>query len=143
MLLHDAGRDLEPLADALVGATLGDQLEHLALARRQGAQRPVVTVGREQLGDDVRVERRAAGRHVAQRGGEVLDVHDAVLEQVAEAHRALGEHAHRDARLDVGGEDHDRRGGGGGADLGGGPAGPVGGGGGGAGGGGRGVGAGG
>src|SRR5215213_6082918 len=51
VLLHDAGRDLEPLADALVGAALGDQLEHLALARRQGAQRPVRTVGREQLGD--------------------------------------------------------------------------------------------
>ena len=33
VLLHAALGDLQPLGDALVGAALGHQLEHLALAR--------------------------------------------------------------------------------------------------------------
>ena len=57
---HAAQRDLHPLGDGLVGEALGDQLEHLALARGQRLQRPVVAGAREQAGHDLGVERRAA-----------------------------------------------------------------------------------
>ena len=72
-------------------------------------ERTLLAVAGEQLRDDLRVERGPAGRHVAQRGREVLDVGDAVLEQVAEARGVLDQDPHRDPDLDVLGEDHDRR----------------------------------
>ena len=63
----------------------------------------------QQPRDDLGVEGRAAGDHAPQRADELRDVADAVLEQVAEALRALGEHARGGAQVDVLGEDHDRR----------------------------------
>ena len=101
------GAELELLADRLVRAALGDQLEHLALARGERRQRTVVARARQQPGDDLRVERGAAGGDAPQRGGELVDVADAVLEQVAEPCGALREQPRRDAGLDVLGEDHD------------------------------------
>ena len=117
VLLHGALGDVQPLADRLVRAALGDQLEHLALARRER-----VAAGRRRralraAGDDLRVERGAAGGDAAQRAGEVVGVGDAVLEQVAEPCGALGQQLHREADLDVLGEEHDRRSPGGGARI--------------------------
>ena len=74
---------------------------------RQDGERIVLAAARQQVADHLRVERRPAGRDAAQRAGEVLDVGHAVLEQVAEPGRRLGQQAHRDAGLDVVREDHD------------------------------------
>ena len=81
---------------ALVRAPLGDELEHLVLAFGQRA-RAVPRRGSRAAATRPRVERRAAGGDVAQRAGELVDVGDAVLEQIAEPLRALGEHARRGA----------------------------------------------
>src|SRR5215210_106867 len=58
----------------------------------------------EQLRDDRRVDRRAAGADALHRAGELRDVGDAVLEQVARALRRRAEQLHRRAELDVLGE---------------------------------------
>ena len=108
VLLGAAQRDPGPLGDRRVRAALGEELEHLALARGERLQRPVVVAGVEQPRDDVRVERGPAGGDAAQRAGEVVEVGHAVLEQVAEPGGVLGEHARRDAVLDVRGEHDDR-----------------------------------
>ena len=55
----------------------------------------------DELRDDRRVERRAALGDAPHRGGELVDVGDAVLEQVADALGAVGEQLERVARLDV------------------------------------------
>jgi hypothetical protein len=95
VLLHRPLGDLEALGDALVRAPFRHELEHLALAVGERAQRPVLRVARQQPRDDLRVERRAAGDDAPQRAGELVDVADAVLEQVAEPLGVLGEQARR------------------------------------------------
>jgi hypothetical protein len=65
--------------------------------------------GTGQLGDHFRVERCAAGSHPGQRIGELGDVRDAVLQQIADAGRAAGEQSSRILRLDVLGEEQQRR----------------------------------
>ena len=97
--LDCAERDEEALRDRLAGATLGHQLQHLALARRRSSigssrrWRPTSSL-------TTVVERRSALGDAAHRAGELRDVSDAVLEQVAEALRALGEELHRVGGLD-------------------------------------------
>ena len=61
----------------------------------------------EQLRDDLRVEHRAAFGDPAQRCGEVLEIGDAVFQEVADPGGGLGEEARRDPNLDVLREDHD------------------------------------
>ena len=77
------------LGDRLVRAALGHQLEHLALARSQLGQRVVAPAAADELRDDRRIERRAALGDAANRGRELVDVGDPVLEQVADALGAL------------------------------------------------------
>ena len=72
------------------------------------ASGPSARSAASRLRDDLGVERRAAAVDTAQRRDEVLDVGDAVLEQVAEPLGILGQHPRRDAELDVLGQDHDR-----------------------------------
>src|SRR5215207_959344 len=98
--------DDEPLADRLVRAALGDQLEHLALARRQRSERARFRVC-QQPRDDLRIEGGAAARDPTHRAGEVRRVGHAVLEQVAEMLRGLGQQLGCDAHVDVLGEEHD------------------------------------
>src|SRR5204862_163604 len=62
VLLRAAQRDRQLVRDSLVRAPLGDELEHLALARSQALQRPVGGDG-EQPRHDLRNERRLAARH--------------------------------------------------------------------------------
>ena len=73
------------LGDRVVGAALGHQPEHLALARRQTLQRVLAAAAAEQPRDDLGVERAAALAHAPHGVDEALDVGDAVLEQVADA----------------------------------------------------------
>jgi hypothetical protein len=85
--LHGSLSDGEPLADRLVRAALGDQLEHGALTWRQRSEwRPLLRIG-QQPGDDLRIERGAAAGHAPQRGGELGGLGHAVLEQIAEVLR--------------------------------------------------------
>jgi hypothetical protein len=91
VLLGAAHRDDHPLRDRLVRHPLGDQLQNLVLARRQRLQRACAATGPQKPGDDDGVQRRAAVRHAADRADEILHVGDAVLEQVPEALRALGQ----------------------------------------------------
>ena len=64
---------------------------------------------REQLGDDLGVERGAAAGDPLDRLQEVGDVHDPVLEQVADPAAAVGEQLLGVGRLDVLGDDQHRR----------------------------------
>src|SRR3954453_13860679 len=84
VLLHAALAELELVADRLVRAALGDQAQHLALARAEGGQPSGLAAARQQPGDDLGVEGGAACRYAPQRVGELLAVADAVLEQVSE-----------------------------------------------------------
>ena len=84
-------------------------VEHLELARGQLGERAAVVAAAEQLGDDLRVHRRAAARHALERLGELAHVGDAVLEQVADAALLAGQQVAGVALLDVLGEDQHRR----------------------------------
>ena len=79
--------------------------EDLALARGERLERIVVALAAEHAGDDLGVERRAAGRNAADGVGEGVDVRDAVLEQVADAGGVVGEQLAGVGLLDVLGED--------------------------------------
>src|SRR5437867_608409 len=57
VLLDGPGCDEHPLADCLVRATLGHQLEHLALARRELSERVVSPPPAHELRHDGGVER--------------------------------------------------------------------------------------
>ena len=116
VLLGAAHADAELLGDRRVRQSLADQLERLALALGEGLERTAVVL-RQQPCHDLGVERRAAGGDPAQRVHELVGIGHAVLEQVAEPLRVLGEHARGHAGLDVLREDHDRRAGAPRADL--------------------------
>src|SRR5215213_8653265 len=89
VLLDAAPAEFELFADRLVRAPLGEQCEHLALARTERGERSVIAPRTEQPGDDLRVEGGAARGDAPQRAGKRVDVGDAVLEQVAEPFGAL------------------------------------------------------
>ncbi len=89
------------VGDRAVGAALGHQPQHLALARRELRQRVVAAAAAHQLRDDRRIERRAALGDAAHGGGELVDVRDAVLEQVAHALGRVLQQLERVGRLDV------------------------------------------
>src|SRR5262249_29516679 len=75
------------LRDREVGVTLGEQGEHLALAWRE----PVEGIrASHQLPDDLGVDDGAASDHRAECLAELLDIDDAVLEQVADGPTAGG-----------------------------------------------------
>ena len=101
MLLDRAQRHEHALGDRLVRAPFGHQLEHLALARSQRIQRVVGSPAPEELADDGRVERRSALADAPHGRGELLQVGDAVLQEVADTFGALGEQIHCVRRLDV------------------------------------------
>ena len=89
-MLADSGlRDDELPGDRGIGVSLGHQCEDLAFARRQLGQR--VTATAHELADDLRVDDRPAGGDPAQRVDELLDVADAVLEQVADVPAVPGD----------------------------------------------------
>ena len=70
VLLDGVRGDDEHLGDALVGAALGHQLEHLALARGEAVERVVAAAPAEHVRDDGRVEHRPAGRDAPDGVGE-------------------------------------------------------------------------
>ena len=68
----------------MVRPALRHQLEHLALARRESLERIVAAVPPDELRDDERVQGRTALRHALDGRDELVDVGDAVLEEIAE-----------------------------------------------------------
>ena len=98
------------VGDPDVRPALGHRREDLALARREARQRVVGAVADHELGDDLRVERRAAAGDPPQGVHELADVADAVLQQVADAAGPVGEELRRVLPLDVLAQDEDRRG---------------------------------
>ena len=107
VLLDGAERDEQALRDRLVGAALGHQPEHLALAGGQLVERVVGALAPDELAHDGRIERRAAVRDAAHGRAELLEVGDPVLEEVADALGARLEQRHRVAGLDVLREEQD------------------------------------
>ena len=101
VLLDRVRGDDELLGDALVRAALGHQLEHLALARREAVERVVAAAPAEHVGDDRRVEHRAAGGDAPDGVGEAAEVGHAVLEQVADALGVVADQVDRVALLGV------------------------------------------
>ena len=89
----------------------GHLAQHLELARRQRrerARRPRAAAAHERV-DDLRIDDRTACAHLAQGVHEVLEVADAVLQQVAEPGRAVGEQRERVALVGVLREHDDAR----------------------------------
>ena len=82
VLLDRADGEHERLRNAGIRATLRHQGQHLELPRRQI---PEWAAPRHQLRDHLRVECGAAGRDAADGVDERVDVHDPMLEQVANA----------------------------------------------------------
>ena len=87
--------------DALVRAAFRHELEHLALARGQLVERILAPAAADQLRDERGIEGGAAVRNAPHRADELVDIGDAVLQQVADALGALREQLHRVRRLDV------------------------------------------
>jgi hypothetical protein len=107
VLLDGAKRDEEPLRDRLVRAALGHQLEHLSLARRQLVERVVSPLAADELAHHGRVERRAAVRNSTDGRAELLEIGDAILQEIPDPLGARLEQRHRIAGLDVLGEQED------------------------------------
>ena len=84
VLLDGALGDAEAVAAPLFERPSATSVEHVVLARGERGQPPAVGRCRQQLRDDLRIERAAAGGDAPQAAGELVDVRDAVLEQVPE-----------------------------------------------------------
>ena len=101
MLLHGAFADDDPLRDALVRVPLGQQAEHLALARGELGELGLLAWAAEHPADDFGVEHGAAAGHTPERAGELVEVGDPVLEQVPDAACVVADQLERVGRLDV------------------------------------------
>ena len=101
VLFDGALGDHELFRDARVGAALGHEPEHLALARGELVDGIVAPASADELGDDGRVESGAALPHAAHRVRELVHVRHTVLEQIPDSLCALGQELHRIRRLDV------------------------------------------
>ena len=95
------------IADRLVRAALGHQREDLALPLGEVVERHPGPPPADELGDDLRIDHRSPARDPADGLAEVVQVLDAILEQVADATRPIGHEAHGEGRLDVLREDED------------------------------------
>jgi hypothetical protein len=94
-------REKERVADRLVRATLGHQRENLALTLGQVVERHPGTPSAHELGDDLWVDDGATAGDPPDRIGEIVEVVNAVLEQVADAACTIGDQAQGEGRLDV------------------------------------------
>jgi hypothetical protein len=79
----------------------GHQGHHVALTRREAVERVVDPLASDHLGDDLRIEDGASGRHAAHCLAEGSHVADAVLEQVTSAGGVVADQLQRVAILEV------------------------------------------
>src|SRR3954454_13383413 len=91
VLLDRSYRQHELDGDAAIRAALGHQSQDFALARRQLLERSFDPTASEELPDDLRIERCAAPGDAADGVDERVDLHDPVLQQVADAAAPVGE----------------------------------------------------
>jgi len=108
VLLNGALRDPEAPPDAGIGAPLGHQREHVALATGELVERILDIAGHHEFLNQSRVDHRPATAHSSDGIEELIDVGNATLEQVAGAAPAR-EQRHRVLHLDVCREDQERR----------------------------------
>ncbi len=94
----------EATGDSGIGAALGHQRKHLALARGQVGERVVDALRRDELLNEGRVDDRPAPDDALERLEEVVHIRDSTLQQVS-ASPATGEEGHRVLDLDVGRKD--------------------------------------
>ena len=112
--------DVQALGDPAVGQPFDHQRQHVALAGGEAFERAGAAPAAHHPRDHLGVQRRPARGHLAHRAEEVVEVGDAILEQVADALRVvaeqlqrvalgqvLGEHEHAGARHRT--ADRDRR----------------------------------
>jgi CheY-like chemotaxis protein len=109
VLLHGSLGDPQSVRDSCVRASLGHELEHLALTIGELVQAVVAMPGRDELLDEGRVHDRTAVRHSRDRLGELGHVGHPALEQVPDA-VSSGQQLHRLIDLGVRGQDEDGRG---------------------------------
>ncbi len=88
MLADGCLGDDELPGDGDVGVSFGDEGQDFAFSRRELRQR--VALPAQQLAHYLGVDHGSAARHAAQRGDEILDIDDAVFEQVADSSAAGG-----------------------------------------------------
>src|SRR5690606_5179619 len=91
VLFYGTGTEVEGAGDGGVGFAFGHELEDFDFAWAQGRQSVLLARAHEDLGHDLRVEHGAASGDLIDGGEEVLDIGDAVFEQVAEAAGVLGD----------------------------------------------------
>src|SRR3954453_3562301 len=101
VLLHGPLGDDERLGDAVVGTALRHMTEDLSLARAECRKRVLPPTAPDEACDDFGIECRAAFPDPTHAVNEALDVRDAVLEQVADALRVVGQQLERVGLLDV------------------------------------------
>jgi hypothetical protein len=91
VLLHRRLRQGQFRRYARVPAALRHLAQHVELPRGEPGQRRLAQPrpAADQRVDHLRVDHRAAARHLAQRGQQLLQVTDAVLEQVGQARGAV------------------------------------------------------
>ena len=107
MLLDRALGHPQQLRDPGVGASLGHQLQDLALTRGQCGERVLDALRGDELPDQRRVDDAAAGGDPLDRLAEVIDLGDPAFEQVTDP-VTFGQQVHRPVHLDVGREHEDR-----------------------------------
>jgi hypothetical protein len=93
--------------DAAVGPALSHQCHHLALARSELVKRAVLATSADHPLNNLRVERRAAGRDAAHRVREQLQIADPLFQEIADAFCAIAHQFQRVAVLEVLRQHHD------------------------------------
>jgi hypothetical protein len=91
----------EVIGDPAVGLTLGDEREHLALARGELGERIAGGGGGEELVDERALDDGSAGGNLVQCVDELGDVGDPVFEQVADALGGAGDELQRVLDVEV------------------------------------------
>ncbi len=101
----------ERVADRLVRATLRYQRENLTLALGQVVERDPGPAPADELGDHLRIDHGPALGNPSDRVGKVVEVVDAVLQQVADTAGAVGNQPQGEGRFHVLRQDEDADGG--------------------------------
>ncbi len=99
------GREEQSIADRLVRTAFGHEGEDFAFALGQVIERDARSTPPDELGDDLGIDDRAATGDASDRVGEVLEVVDTILEQVAHPAGAVGDQAEGERRVDILGQD--------------------------------------
>jgi hypothetical protein len=104
---HGGYRHYQFVRDAVIGAALRDQRQYLPLSCRQGIERTCLPLAADQSRHHVGIEHRPAISDAADGVGEHAQIADFLLQQVADALRAVGDEIERVAVFQELGQDQD------------------------------------